>query len=121
MNKKLLIALPACLLLIEGAPELTAQDACAPMEVPPVCQPAARITINNQSHTIAPPNICAASGQVIPVNVVPSGTAQIVGKRGWPAGGGSSFTITAPERAGEYDYDVYFGDGSCIDPRITVN
>jgi len=65
MNKKLLIALPACLLLIEGAPELTAQDACPPMDVPPVCQPAPRITINNQAHTIAPPNICAAPGQVI--------------------------------------------------------
>lgn len=120
MNKKLLIALPACLLFIEGTPDVTAQGACRPMDVPPVCQAAGRITLNNETYNISPPNICASPGQVIDVNVVPRGNARIVGKRGWPVGGGRSFTITAPESAGEYDYDVYFDDGSCIDPRVTV-
>ena len=37
---------------------------------------------------------------------------------GWPSGSGSSFTLVAPE-SGTYDYNVYFSDGSCLDPRIT--
>jgi hypothetical protein len=59
---------------------------------------------------------------MIDVIVTPSGTtASINGKSGgWPSGSGSSFTITAPDQ-GTYDYDVTFEDGSCIDPRISVD
>jgi len=39
---------------------------------------------------------------------------------GWPNESGPSFTITAPEAVGEYDYNVIFDDGTCIDPRIVV-
>lgn len=119
MNKKLLVSLPLTVLLIQGAPDVTAQDECERIDVPPVCQDARRITINNQTYRIAPLNICAAAGDEIEVNVVPEGSARIEGKTGWPSGSGERFFITAPE-TGEYDYNVYFEDGSCIDPRVTV-
>jgi hypothetical protein len=55
------------------------------------------------------------------VNVAPSGSATIAGKGGgWPNGSGSSFTITAPG-TGSYDYNVHFEDGSCVDPKISVD
>jgi plastocyanin len=92
------------------------------MSVPPTCQAGSRININNNSKNISPPNLCAAPGDMIEVIVTPAGTtASIDGKSGgWPSGSGSSFTITAPEQ-GTYDYDVTFEDGSCIDPRISVD
>jgi len=47
-------------------------------------------------------------------------SASVEGKDGgWPSGSGSSFTLVAPE-SGTYDYNVYFSDGSCLDPRIQV-
>jgi hypothetical protein len=120
MNKKLFVPLPACLLLLQSAPLVTAQDQCDPMPVPDQCQNAPGVTINTYTRGIAPPNICVEAGKEIRVNVVPRGEVRIAGKTGgWPQGSGGSFTVVAPE-AGEYDYNVYFGDGSCIDPRMTV-
>ena len=119
MNKKLLVSLPLSILLIQGTPDVTAQIECERIDVPPVCQAVSRITINNETYNIAPLNICAVPGAEIEVNVVPHGSARIEGKEGWPSGAGESFSITAPE-AGEYDYNVYFEDGRCIDPRVTV-
>lgn len=120
MNKKPLLLLPVSVLLIQGSPDVTAQDPCEPIDVPPVCQAGNRITIiNNETYGIAPLNICAAPGDDIEVKVVPQGSARIEGKRGWPSGSGESFIITAPA-AGEYNYNVYFEDGTCIDPRVTV-
>jgi len=121
MDKKILIAIPLCLIGFHGTSQVTAQVTCQQMSVPPVCQPGGRININNRSKTVAPPNLCAAPGETIEVNVTPTGTtASIIGKSGgWPDAGGPSFTITAPGE-GDYDYKVIFEDGSCIDPRIKV-
>ena len=120
MNKKVLIAIPLCLIGFHGTSQVTAQDDCVPSSVPPVCQGGGSITINTITQNIAPPNLCATLGESIRVNVVPSGSVTIDGKDGgWPNGSGSSFTITPPA-TGTYDYNVYFEDGSCVDPRISV-
>lgn len=122
MNKKVLVVLPLCLVGFHGASQVTAQEGCEEMSVPPTCQAGRQININNNSKKISPRNLCAAPGDTIEVNVTPAGTtASIDGKSGgWPSGSGSSFTITAPDQ-GTYDYDVTFEDGSCIDPRISVD
>jgi hypothetical protein len=92
----------------------------------PTCQAGRTITINNEAHTYKPDNLCVTAGDVIRVNVTPSGTATIRSKSGdWPNGSNGSersFTITAPPVTAEtsYDYNVFFSDGSCKDPRITV-
>lgn len=121
MSRKFFVAIPLCLIVLHGTSQVTAQDNCEPMDVPPVCQGGSRININNNSHKISPRNLCASPGQTIEVKVTPSGTvASIFGKSGgWPSGSGESFTITAPD-VGAYDYNVSFADGTCIDPRISV-
>ena len=121
MNKKVLIAIPLCLIGFHGTSQETAQAECRQISVPPVCQDGRRINISNNSKSMAPPHLCVSAGETIEVNVTPAGTtASIIGKSGgWPSGSGSSFTITAPA-AGTYDYNVIFQDESCIDPRITV-
>lgn len=121
MNKKILIAIPVCLIGFHGTSQVTAQGDCVEVPVPPACQGGGRITINTTSNNISPPNLCASPGESIDVNVVPGGSVTITGKDGgWPNGSGSSFTLVAPD-AGAYDYNVYFEDGSCVDPRISVD
>ena len=120
MKKKILIAIPISLICFHGTSQVTAQANCEQMNVPPVCQNAGGITINTQSRNIAPPNICAAPGQTINVNVVPNGTVTISAKNGgFPNGTGGAFNLVAPD-VGDYNYNVIFEDGTCIDPRITV-
>jgi hypothetical protein len=121
MNKKAFFAVPLCLIALHGTSQVTAQDNCVAMDVPPVCQGGGRININNNSHNISPRNLCASPGETIEVNVTPAGTeASIFGKSGgWPNGSGGSFTITAPAE-NDYEYNVSFADGTCIDPRISV-
>ena len=121
MNKKILIAIPLCLIGFHGTSQVTAQANCQQMSVPAVCQGGGQININNNSNNISPPNLCAAPGDTIQVNVTPAGTtASILGKSGgWPSGSGTSFTITAPAE-GTYEYNVTFQDKSCIDPRISI-
>jgi hypothetical protein len=121
MKKTILLAAPLGLVLFYGTSQVTAQDGeCRSMTVP-VCQGGTRITINNNSNTVAPPNLCVDPGETITVNVSPEGTsARMEGKDGgWPNGSGSSFTLVAPE-SGTFDYNVHFSDGSCLDPRIEV-
>jgi hypothetical protein len=122
MNKKFLIAIPLCLLGFYGTSQVTAQDPeCEVVSVPPTCQGASRININTNSRNISPRNICVSPGQTFDVNVRPTGSVTIRGKDGgWPDASGASFSLTAPA-SGEYDYNVYFEDGTCIDPRITVD
>jgi hypothetical protein len=120
MNKKIFLALPLCILAFQGTSEVTAQSNCVQQTIPAACSGGGRITINNNTNSVSPPNLCASPGQTIDVNVVPGGSASIAGKDGgWPSGSGSSFSITAPS-SGNYDYNVYFDDGSCLDPRISV-
>ena len=121
MKKTILLAAPLGLVLFYGTSQVTAQDGeCRSMTVP-VCQGGTRITINNNSNTVAPPNLCVDPGETITVNVSPEGTsARMEGKDGgWPNGSGSSFELVAPD-SGSYDYNVHFSDGSCLDPRITI-
>ncbi len=121
MNKKVFLAVPLCLIVLHGTSQVTAQDNCVEMDVPPVCQGGGRININNNSHKISPRNLCASPGDTIEVKVTPARTqASVSGKSGgWPNKSGESFTITAPDE-GDYEYDVIFADGTCIDPRISV-
>mgnify|MGYP001814125561 CR=1 FL=1 len=88
----------------------------------PTCQNGTLITINNTAKTVSPPNLCVSPGETITVNVSPAGeSARIEGKDGgWPSGSGSSFELVAPD-SGSYDYNVYFSDGSCLDPRIEID
>jgi hypothetical protein len=121
MNKAILLAAPLGLVLFYGMPHLTAQEQeCRTMSIP-TCQDGTRITINNNGNTVAPPNLCVDPGKAITVSVSPEGTsARMEGKDGgWPSGSGQSFELVAPG-SGAYDYNVYFSDGSCLDPRITV-
>jgi hypothetical protein len=121
MKKTILLAAPLGLVLFYGTSQVTAQDdECESMSIP-VCQDGTRITINNNGKMVAPPNLCVDPGETITVSVSPDGSsASIEGKNGgWPSGSGSSFTLVAPE-SGTYDYNVYFDDGSCLDPRISV-
>jgi hypothetical protein len=121
MNKAILLAAPLGLVLFYGTTLVTAQEQeCRTMSIP-ACQDGTRININNNGNALAPPNLCVDPGETIEVNVVPEGSASIEGKDGgWPSGSGSSFTLVAPEESGDYDYNVYFSDGSCLDPRISV-
>lgn len=121
MKKTILLAAPLGLVLFYGTSRVTAQDPeCESMTIP-VCQDGRQITINNNGKMVAPPNLCVDPGETITVNVSPEGTsASIEGKEGgWPSGSGTSFELVAPE-SGTYDYNVYFSDGSCLDPRISV-
>jgi hypothetical protein len=121
MKKTILLAAPLGLVLFYGVSHVTAQDGvCRTMSIP-TCQNGTRININNNGNTVAPPNLCVAPGETITVSVSPEGTsARIEGKEGgWPSGSGSSFELVAPE-SGTYDYNVYFSDGSCLDPRIEI-
>jgi hypothetical protein len=124
MKTKPLIGIPLLMVALHEPVEVVAQAECVMQEPPPVCQNAQRININVNSRNIAPGNICIEPGDSITVNVTPNGaSARIESKDGtaWLGGQGGSFNIQVPEDAsGEYDYDVYFPDGSCIDPRITV-
>lgn len=122
MNKKLLLALPCTLVLFHGAPTVTAQDECEPMDVPPECQNAPQISINTNSKNISPRNICVEPGQEIPVQVTPSGeSVTLEGKSGgWPNASGPDILLIAPDDLGEYNYNVRFEDDVCIDPRLTV-
>ena len=121
MKKTILLAAPLGLVLFYGASHVTAQEGeCRSMSIP-TCQAGTRITINNNGNTVAPPNLCVAPGETIMVSVSPEGTsASMEGKDGgWPSGSGSSFELVAPD-SGTYDYNVYFSDGSCLDPRIEI-
>jgi plastocyanin len=124
MNKKILIAMSVSVFGLYGTSQVTAQDNCPVVEVPDQCAKGGQITINNNSNNVSPRNLCARPGDTITVNVTPNNTTAIVhGKNGgWPYasnGSNNKFTITAPAE-GDYNYNVTFHDGRCIDPRITV-
>ncbi len=122
MKKTVMLTAPLMILAYYSSTQVTtAQEPCEIRTPPDNCQPAQRITINNQSKNVSPPNVCLDAGNTITVNVTPSGSASMQGKDGgWPSGSGTSWELHAPETEGEYDYNVYFEDGSCLDPRITV-
>ena len=122
MNKAILLVEPLGLVLFYGAQHVTAQEqVCQTMSIP-ACQNGTRININTNGNKVSPPNLCVSPGETITVSVSPEGeSARIEGKDGgWPSGSGSSFELVAPD-SGTYDYNVYFSDGSCLDPRIVID
>ena len=124
MNKKLLVLAPLALFGLNEPAEVGAQADCATVNVPPVCQRGSQVTINTQTSNVSPPNVCASPGSSVSFNVVPTGTAVVVSKNGtsWLSGSGNAFAINVPgDAAGSYDYAVFFEDGSCIDPRISID
>ena len=125
MNKNILLMAPVVLFGLNDSLDVVAQPACEVPDIPPVCQAAPGLTLTQNSVNVSPPNICASAGQSIPVQVQPRGaTARVVSKSGapWLSGEGGNFTIDIPPgTTGEFDYAVYFSDGSCIDPRISVD
>jgi hypothetical protein len=124
MKIKLLIGIPLLMVALNEPAQVIAQEQCVVQEPPPVCQGARQININVNSQQISPRNVCTEPGMSIAVKVTPQGsTARIDSKNGtpWLSGEGESFSIDVPEDAsGAFDYNVFFPDGSCIDPRITV-
>lgn len=124
MYKKTLVAAAILVAAAQQPTAIVAQEECEVQEVPPVCQDARRININTNSKDVSPRNICVDPGATIPVQVTPEGnSATIAGKSGpdWLHGNGETFSLHVPDTAtGEFDYNVYFADGTCIDPRIKV-
>ena len=124
MTKKTPIALAMLVAAVYQPTAIVAQDECEVQEVPPVCQDARRININANSKNVSPRNICAEPGDTIPVQVTPPGNSVTIAGKGaveWLQGSGETFVLQVPDSAtGEFDYNVYFADGSCIDPRIKV-
>ncbi len=125
MNKKLLLIAPVVVFGLNEPFVVEAQTNCVIPSIPANCQAAPQITVNRNSMNVSPPNICASPGQTIPVQVRPMGeTAEVVSKggAGWLSGNGGEFEIYVPDDAsGDFDYAIYFPDGSCIDPRISVD
>ena len=89
------------------------------------------ITINVQAKTIAPRNYCAPPNSVVrfdvrPINSPLRSTAVVPKNPGdtWMIGtndpDANEFTVETPATLDEYGYTVIFADGTCIDPRITV-
>ena len=126
-NKKLFLIAPLVLIGFNELATVDAQVPCTVVEVPPDCLSAPRISINVDSKNISPRNICGSPGQSIPVSFRPENTENTVRiepktDNDWLRGEGSRFSIDIPASAnGEFEYNVYFEDGSCIDPRISVD
>lgn len=123
---KKLMLLSASFLLVFALYEpsdVTAQGNCEPMGGMANCRVGGRVTINNEGNIVGPPCVEIEPGGSITFNISPPGTtARIEPKNGgsWPFHNGESITLQAPSSDGDYDYNVYFSDGSCIDPRIRV-
>ena len=115
-----------------GAQQVTVAQDCVVMDPPGMCQSASGITINRQSHIVAPPNYCASAGEDIQVRVVPANgpvgtvvTSPKIPENTWLNGTNdpdpNGFELIVPaDASGEYDYKVVFSDGYCIDPRISI-
>jgi len=133
MNKLLAFTVPIGLLLVACGPHEPIPQDCVVVEPPGMCANAPRITINHNTHVVAPPNYCADPGEDIEVRVVPAngdvGTVTTKPKsddpdHAWLNGtndpGANGFILHATDVPGSYDYYVIFADDYCIDPRITI-
>lgn len=140
MNGKLLISLFAGLLLAVGAGAAWAQEvACKPVEIEDkVCRNDKHypiVTINTVTKKISPLFVCAARGSVIEFRVVPPGqtdsdSVDVKAKDAsniWLMGANfpdkAKIKVRVPrwvKNKTEHDYNIFFADGSCIDPRVHV-
>ena len=136
MNKKLAFAMPLSLVLIAcGGPKDTTTTRCVEIDIPAQCVRRNSITINYQSHIVAPPHICADRTKPIKVRVTPA-DGPVRSVTTWPKlnhpdhtwlkgtndPDPNRFKLIPPPGIpeGEYDYGVTFEDGFCIDPRISL-
>lgn len=146
MNKKILLALPICVLFTACAtqgedqammspPE---QKACKGMKYDLKCdnQTTRIVTINVQAKTVKPPFVCAESGKPVTYQVKPNSLAEDVAVAvvpkdkddTWLFGVNSpdplTFDVNVPadEDANSlHDYYVVSSNGFCYDPRIHVD
>jgi len=131
MNKLLALTVPIGLLLVACGPHQPIPQDCVAVDPPGMCSNAQAITINYNSHVVAPPNYCADPNEDIEVRVVPrnGGVGTVTtepkpGHPGWLAGTNdpdrNGFVLHATDEEGEHDYNVIFSDGCIIDPKITI-
>ena len=138
MNGKLLISLFAGLLLAGGA--VSAEEVeCQPMEVKDKdCQGDRHypvVKIDTEKKVISPELVCAALESVIEFRVKPPGktAAGAVAVRAkdatntWLVGTNypqkKKIDVLVPEWVTidkDYGYNIFFEDGTCVDPRIHV-
>lgn len=136
MNKKLMFTMTTSLVLIAcgGVKDVTPK-VCVVEVIPWRCVETAKININTISQKVSPRHICPEAGEDIEVKVTPhNGDVRSVAtspklsdsEHDWlngtndPDAGG--FTLSPPDDSpkGNYDYNVTFADGHCIDPRISL-
>ncbi len=135
MNKLLAFTVPIGLLLVACAGQKpTVARECRVISIPADCRSMATYTINTMGHTVTPPHYCAPPGDIT-INIQPPNSAvgSVITKpknpelpnvdwlNGTNAPDGSILVLSpgaAPDD--EYSYFVYFADGYCIDPKITI-
>ncbi|MDX1482467.1 MAG: hypothetical protein R3315_12365 [Woeseiaceae bacterium] len=123
------VSLPAC---APQNPAIADYD-CEIVSIPACTGNPQSITINTNPNNkvVAPPNYCAGPNETITFKVTPTNSAKrsvaVVPKSPgdiWMIGtndpNANEFSIETPASEGEYGYTVIFADGTCIDPRITV-
>ncbi len=140
MNGKLLISLFAGLLLTGCAGNAMAQDVvCPPIEIKDKKCTGDRhypvVRIYTEKKEIKPEFICATLESVIEFRVLPPGKTAVGAvavkakdaTNTWLVGTNypqkKKIDILVPEwvtRDKEYGYNIFFEDGSCVDPRIHV-
>lgn len=141
MNGKFLIALFAGLLLAVGAGATWAQGFdCKPIptkDKDEKCQGISAypiVTINAKTKKLNPEFVCADRGSIIKFMVVPPGATEsdsvdVKSKdesNTWLIGANypdkKKIEVRVPTwvEKKEYRYNIYFKDGTCIDPRVNV-
>jgi len=138
MNKLLAFTVPIGLLLVACGPHQPIPKDCVvvTIERDKCPSPPGGIMINRNGHAVTPINYCLPQGEVIIQFTVkpPNGPLGSVTTKpkieddpahDWLNGtndpDANSFALDATGAPpGEYDYYVYFADGYCIDPRITI-
>lgn len=139
MNGKFLISLFAGLLLAVGAGAAWAQEVkCDPVKIKDQkCQGIRTyplVTINTVTKELSPEFVCAVIGSVIEFRVVPPGRTEsdsvdvkakdesniwLIGAN-YPDKKKIEVRVPTWVKEGEYKYNIYFKDGTCIDPRVNV-
>ena len=135
MNKLLAFTVPIGLLLVAcGGQKPPEPGECKVISIPARCVSMATYTISTMGHTVTPPHYCAPPGDIT-INIQPphSDAGSVITKPKNPAlpnvdwlngtnAPDGSILVLKPGDApnGGYNYFVYFADGSCIDPKITI-
>jgi len=139
MNRKMLLSMFAGLLLAVGAGAVWGEEAkCKSIDKDKDCQGIRTypvVTINTVTKKMSPEFVCAARGSVIEFRVVPPGhpksdSVDVKAKdesNDWLVGGNSpskmKIEVRVPlwvEEDTTHSYNIYFKDGTCIDPRVHV-